>query len=119
MPLTNAGAVGIAAAIVAYVTTPYLGVGEGSTAFSAGQTDLVGPQKLRKTMDGGYPSRNSGTITFRSTFGTSDANWAWAEWGIFDAPSAGTMYGRKVESLGTKTIAQTWQLTTTITMAAA
>ena len=120
MPLTNTGAVGFAAAFVAFVTTPFLGVGDTTTAFAATQTDLQAPtNKLRKAMDGGYPTRNSGTLTFRSTFSTAEANYAWNEWGIFDAGAAGTMYGRKQEALGTKTNAQTWQLTATITVAAA
>lgn len=120
MALTNAGAVGFAAAFVAFVTAPFLGVGDSTTAFNATQTDLVAStNKLRKAMDGGYPQRSSGTLTFRSTFNTSEANFAWQEWGVFDASSSGTMYGRKVESLGTKTSAQTWQLTSTVTVAAA
>lgn len=121
MPLTNAGAVGMAAAFVAFVTTPYLGVGDSSTAFSQGQTDLVaGSNKLRKGMEPNYPSRNSGTITFRSTFTTGEANFTWNEWGIFDAASSGTMYSRKVDTgLGTKNSNQTWQLTATVTLAAA
>jgi hypothetical protein len=49
MPLTNSGAVGLAAAFVAFVTTPYLGVGDSSTAFAATQTDLqAATNKLRK-----------------------------------------------------------------------
>ena len=120
MPLTNAGAVGFAAAFIAFVTTPYLGVGDNSTAFAQGQTDLqAATNKLRKAMDATYPTRSSGTLTFRSTFATTDANFAWNEWGVFDASSSGTMYGRKQEALGTKTSAQTWQLTATITVAAA
>ena|SRR5580765_6510355 len=121
MPLTNAGAVGFAAAFVAYATNIQLGVGDNSTAFAQGQTDLqAATNKLRKAMDATYPTRSSGTLTFRSTFGTSDANFAWNEWGIFsDTPSSGTMFGRKQEALGTKTSAQTWQLTATITVAAA
>jgi hypothetical protein len=58
-------------------------------------------------------------MTFRSTFATSEANWAWQEWGVFNAFSSGTMMSRKVESLGTKTSAQSWQLTVTITLAVA
>ena len=120
MPLSNAGAVGFAAAFMAYVTTPYIGVGDSTTAFAATQTDLQAPSnKLRKAMDGGYPQRNSGTLSFRSTYSTSEANYAWNEWGVFDAGAAGTMYSRKQEALGTKTSAQTWQLTATITLAAA
>jgi hypothetical protein len=120
MPLTNSGAVGFAAAFVAFVTTPFLGTGDNTTAFANTQTDLQAPtNKLRKAMDGGYPTRSSGTLTFRSTFSTSEGNYAWNEWGVFDAVSSGNMYGRKAESLGTKTSAQTWQLTATITVAAA
>ena len=120
MPLPNAGAVGFAAAFIAFVTTPFLGTGDSTTAFAQSQTDLQAPtNKLRKAMDGGYPTRSSGTLTFRSTFGTGEGNYAWNEWGVFDAGSAGTMYGSKQEALGTKTSAQTWQLTATITLAAA
>jgi hypothetical protein len=99
---------------------PALAVGDSSAVFAQTQTDLqASTNKLRKGMDSTYPTRSSGTLTFRSTFATSDANYPWNEWGVFDAMSAGVMYGRKQESLGTKTSAQTWQLTATITVAAA
>jgi hypothetical protein len=55
-------------------------------------------------------------LTFRASFGTSEANFAWNEWGIFNAATGGTMMTRKVESLGTKTSSQSWQITTTITV---
>lgn len=101
-------------------TNAHLGVGDSSTAFSAAQTDLQATtNKLRKAMESGYPTRSSGALTFRSLFGTSDANFAWNEWGSFNAASSGTMFTRKVESLGTKTNTQSWQLTATITVAAA
>ncbi len=120
MPLTNAGAVGFAAAFIVFVPTPYLAVGDSTTAFAATQTDLqASTNKLRKAMDASYPTRSSGTLTFRSTFNTSEGNFAWNEWGVFDAAASGTMYGRKVESLGTKGSSQTWQLTSTVTVAAA
>ncbi len=95
----------------------YLGVGDSTTAFASTQTDLVAAtNKLRKAMDATYPQLSTNVITFRSTFATGDANWAWQEWGVFNASTAGTMMCRKVESLGTKTAAQTWQLTATITL---
>ena len=120
MGLTNAGAVGFAAAFIANVTTPYIGVGDSSTTFAATQTDLqASTNKLRKAMDSGYPTRSSGTLTFRASFNTGEGNFAWNEWAIFDAPTSGTMYGRKAEPLGTKTSSQTWQLTATVTVAAA
>src|SRR6478609_3536337 len=98
----------------------YIGVGDSTTAFSAAHTDLqAATNKLRKAMDATYPQVAANVLTFRSTFATGDANWAWQEWGVFNASSAGTMMNRKVESLGTKTSAQSWQFTVTITLAVA
>ena len=98
----------------------YIGVGDSTTAFAAAQTDLqAATNKFRKAMDATYPQVAANVLTYRSTFGTSEANFAWQEWGVFNASSAGTMMNRKVESLGTKTSSQTWQLTVTITLAVA
>lgn len=96
----------------------YIGVGDSSTAFAATQTDLVAAtNKLRKAMDSTYPTIATNVLVFRSTFATGDANYAWNEWGIFNAAAAGTMMSRKVESLGTKPSNQSWQFTATITFA--
>lgn len=126
MPITDAGRnhlvqAGIGAAVTAFNNAnSYIGVGDSTTAFAASQTDLVAAtNKTRKAMDATYPSGGSNVITFRSTFGTSDANYAWQEWGVFNASSGGTMLNRKVESLGTKTSAQTWQFTVTLTFTTA
>lgn len=126
MPITDAGRnhlvqAGIGAAVTAFNNAnSYIGVGDSTTAFAVGQTDLqAATNKLRKAMDATYPSGGSNVITFRSTFATGDANWAWQEWGVFNASSAGTMLNRKVESLGTKTNTQTWQFTVTLTFTTA
>ncbi len=126
MPITDAGRNFMVASTVAAASTPfsngnsYIGVGDSSTAYSAGQTDLqASSNKLRKAMDATYPQVSTNVITFRSTFGTGDANFAWNEWGVFNASSSGTMLNRKVESLGTKTSAQTWQFTVTLTVTTA
>ncbi len=123
MPLTNAGRDFIANAIInngspVFFTNAnaHLGVGDSNTAFAATQTDLVAAaNKLRKAMDATYPQITGNVITFKSTFGASDANFTWAEWGVFNASSAGTMLSRKVEALGTKTTG-TWVLTITETV---
>lgn len=95
----------------------WLGVGDSTTAFSAGQTDLqASTNKLRKALDGGYPSLATNVITLAATFATTEANFAWQEWATFNAASAGTMVNRKVESLGTKTSSQSWTLTVTLTL---
>ena len=126
MPITDAGRnhlvqAGIGAAVTAFNNAnSYIGVGDSTTAFAAGQTDLVAAtNKTRKAMDGGYPSGGSNVITFRSTFATGDANYAWQEWGVFNGSSGGTMLNRKVESLGTKTSTQTWQFTVVLTFTTA
>lgn len=126
MALTNAGRNHIATTLIGESVTAfdntnsYIGVGDSTTAFAAGQTDLqAASNKLRKAMDSTYPQRSTNVLTFRSTFATGDANFAWQEWAVFNASSAGTMLSRLVESLGTKTSAQSWQMTVTLTVTAA
>jgi hypothetical protein len=126
MAITDAGRnhlvqAGIGAGVTAFSNAnAHIGVGDSSTAYSAAHTDLqASTNKLRKAMDATYPSGGSNVLTFRSTFGTSDANFAWNEWGVFNASSSGTMLNRKVESLGTKTNTQTWQFTVTLTFTTA
>ena len=101
-------------------TNSYLGVGDSTTIFDETNTDLIAPtNKLKKGMEATYPTIAANVLVFRSLFGTGDANFAWQEWGVFNAGAAfgtGTMMCRKVESLGTKTSAQSWQLTATITI---
>lgn len=95
----------------------YIGVGDSTTAFSASHTDLqAATNKLRKAMDATYPTRSSNALTFRSTFASGDANFAWEERAIFNASSSGQMLSRKVVSLGTKTSAASWELTCTDTI---
>lgn len=103
-----------------------IGVGSDSgTAAAATQTNLQGASKLRKAMDSTYPQHTDATtsgaasIIFRSTFATTDANFAWNEWGVFNSTTDGTgrMLNRKVESLGTKTSSASWQFTVTLSLA--
>lgn len=103
----------------------YLGVGDSTTAAADTQTDLqAATNKLRKAQDATYPQWTDSTsltaaksITYRATFATTDANFAWQEWGLFNASTAGRMFNRKVESLGTKTSAAAWVLTVTQSLA--
>ncbi|MDQ3539957.1 MAG: hypothetical protein M3440_04655 [Chloroflexota bacterium] len=93
----------------------HIGVGNSAAIFSAAQTDLSGASKTRKPMNAGNPTRADNALTFASTFGTGDANYVWEEWGVFNAATLGQMLNRKVEALGTKTSAATWQLSVTVT----
>lgn len=126
MPLTEAGRNHLAAAAIGEAVTAFnnanahIGVGDSTAVFAATQTDLqAATNKLRKAMDATFPTRSVNVLTFRSTFATTDANFAWAEWGTFNAATGQTMLNRKVEALGTKTSAQSWQITATLTLTAA
>lgn len=120
MALTTAGLNFITQAVVGS-GTPFnsanmrLGVGDGTAAFAVGQTDLQGTNKYRKAVDTGYPTVSGATITMRSTFAQAEANFAWNEWGIFNAATGGVMLNRVVESNGTKQNNQTWILDVSIT----
>lgn len=103
-----------------------IGVGDSTTAASATQTDLqASTNKLRKAMDSTYPKVGTADslsadnqIQLKSTFGSSDANFAWNEWACFNSTTngVGTMLNRKQESLGTKSSGSTWTLTATISI---
>ena len=124
MPLTNAGRDFIAKAIINDSPTffnnanAHLGAGDSDTAFAAAQTNLQAvTNKLRKGMEATYPQRIGNVLTFRSLFGTAEANWDWEEWGVFNHATAGEMLSRKAETLGTKASTQSWQLTVDIEVA--
>lgn len=94
-----------------------IGVGDGTAAFATSQTDLQGTNKFRKVMDTGYPTVAPPKVTFKSTFAQSEANFAWKEWGIFNAATGGVMLNRVIESNGTKQSNQTWILEVEVTFA--
>jgi len=86
---------------------------------------MQGASSTMKSMDATYPSRATNVITFRATFSTGEANFAWNEWtvaaGATTASGSGFLTGttnlnRKVASLGTKSTG-TWTLTAQITFA--
>lgn len=91
-----------------------IGVGDSTTAAAATQTDLqAASNKLFVACDATYPSRATQVLTFKTTFATGQANYAWQEWAV---DNGATKLNRKVESLGTK-VSGSWALTVTITIA--
>ena len=93
MALTTAGAQFIAKAITG-LNSPtlfnssnyYLGVGDSSSAFAVGQTDLqASTNKLRKLVTS--VAESGGVVTAVASFGTSEANFEWYEIGSFNASS--------------------------------
>lgn len=112
----------------------HISVGDSSTAAADTQTELqAATNRVRKPMDATYPQHTDSTgtagaksIVFRSTFATTDANFAWNEWGVFNGPGTGgppTTGARMLQRvagaalLGTKTSAATWVLTVTLSLA--
>jgi hypothetical protein len=106
-----------------------LAVGDSTTAASIGQTDLVAATNKRyNAMDATYPSVTNGAMDFRATFGSTEGNFAWEEYGVI-APNTATgfaagttkpasyvLYNRKVTALGTKASGASWVFTVTITI---
>jgi hypothetical protein len=106
-------------------------VGDSSSAENANQTDLqAATNKWYEDNDSSFPALNGlNGVDWKSSFGASDGNFAWNEWGVIipgaSAPSAitpaatkptnYTLLNRKVQSLGTKS-SGTWTLTGTITL---
>jgi hypothetical protein len=122
MALTTAGVNALAQTVIGQGTffnnaNAKIGVGNGTTAFAVSQTDLQGTSKIRKGMDAGFPTVAAPVVTFKSTFGPNEANFAWNEWGIFNAATGGVMLNRVVESNGTKQSNQTWVLEVAVTFA--
>lgn len=97
-------------------TNARLGVGNGNDAFDAADTDLQGGSKARLAMEATYPQRANNVLTFLAQAGSSDANFAWEEWGIFNHASTGQMLVRFVQDLGTKASGATWNATATVTI---
>ncbi len=103
-------------------TNARIGVGNGTAATDPTHTDLQGATTLRKGMDASYPQHTDGVtaaannVTFRATFSTSEANFTWNEWGIFNAAAGGRMLNRKVENLGDKTSAASWVFTVQLSL---
>lgn len=106
-------------AINAYnVTNARLGVGDGSTAFAASQTDLQGTNKLRHALDSA-PSRTNNSVDYTATFGSSEANFAWNELALFNSASGDYMATRRLLSgFGTKAITDTWTIVASVVFTA-
>jgi hypothetical protein len=98
-----------------------IGVGDGAAAESAAQTDLQGTNKFFKLVDATFPSVSTSTATWKSTFGSSQGNFTWAEWGIDvgtvdGATVTAPLLNRKVQSMGAKS-SGTWSITVAISVA--
>jgi len=96
----------------------YLGVGDGTTAESAGQTGLQGANKYYKAVDSGYPTYGTDQkATWKATFGGTEANFSWQEFTVANGNSDSAVnLNRKVSDQGTKASGQVWELTLEISL---
>ena len=125
-PLLQTGRDVIAAMIIGEATTDYTNalafifVGTSCTAHAATQTYLQGATTSKSSQEATYTSRATNVLTFRSVFGTCQANWDWNEWAIknssVSSTGTGAMLNRMVEALGVKACTQSWQITATATI---
>ena len=96
-------------------TNARIGVGNGTAAAAATQTGLQGGSTAFKAIEASYPTSTSQKATFRSSFGSSEGNFAWEEWTVDNGATADKNLNRKVESLGTKS-GGTWTLEVSVTL---
>lgn len=94
----------------------HMGLGSGTTAAAAGDTDLGSLLGSREALDSTTVSSN--TITYVSSFEAGDATGAVTEAGIFNASTSGTMLCRVVFSEINKAADDTMSVTWTITLSA-
>lgn len=113
-------------------TMAWIHVGSSTSAFLSSQNAMLSTSASdgnAKGMNAGFPKRNDGTcstadniLIYQATFTSSEANFAWEEWGIKNASATttsttNTLMNRVVgAALGTKTSAQAWQFSAQITL---
>ena len=97
----------------------HMGLGSGTTAAAATQTDLVTLLGSREALDSTTISgSNNEKVVYVSAFEAGDATGAVTEAGIFNAASGGDMLCRTVFSVVNKAADDTMSITWTITLSA-
>lgn len=93
-----------------------IGVGNSSASTATSQTDLQGGSTAWADMEATYPTVSGRTVTFKSSFGSAEANFAWEEFSVRNGASADKNLNRRVTGKGTKSSGETWDVTLTITI---
>ena len=97
----------------------HMGLGSGTTAAAASQTDLVTLLGSREALDSTTISgSNNEKVVYVSSFEAGDATGAVTEAGIFNAASGGDMLCRTVFNVVNKAADDTMSITWTITISA-
>lgn len=90
-----------------------------STAAHSPTSTWLATAAVAATMESGYPSRAANILQFQGVYSTAEANIQWEQWAIHTATASATgiiMNIAPQQVLGTKTSAQSWQLTACITV---
>ena len=97
----------------------HMGLGSGTTAAAASQTDLVTLLGSREALDSTtIAGSNNEKVVYVAAFEAGDATGAVTEAGIFNAASSGDMLCRTVFSVVNKAADDTMSVTWTITLSA-
>lgn len=124
MPLLRTGRDRIAGLIVGLETCHWgtsgaaIFVSSSTGAHSAAST-WTGSSGIGSTQESGYPSRSTNILQYRGIYSTDYANFQWEQWLINTATASGSGVPLNLavnQALGTKTNAQSWQLTACITI---
>lgn len=90
-----------------------------STADHAAASSWQAATTAPSTMESGYPSISGNIFQHRAVFSTAQANFPWNAWWLHTATASGAgipMNFASCQNLGTKTSAQSWQITTCVTV---
>ena len=110
-------ATGLGSPTVFNEANSYIGVGNGTASEDATHSGLQGGSTFYKGMDTGFPSRSGTTITWRATFGDTEANFSWEEFTVANGSSDTALnINRKQSSQGTKSSGATWELEVKLTI---
>ncbi len=97
----------------------YLIVGTGSGAADPTDNQATFTSGVTKVMEATYPQVAAAAdhkCTWKSSYGSAEANQVWAEFGLLNHATTGKLANRKVSAQGTKAAGQTWELTLEITL---
>ncbi len=124
MPLVREGRDRIAGLIVGLETCHWGTSGASiwvasSTAAHNSTSTWLNSAGVASTQESTYPQRTTNVLQFRGIYSTEQANFQWEQWLINTATASGAGAPLNLavqQALGTKTSAQSWQLTACVTI---
>lgn len=98
-----------------------VGVGDGTTAVTAADTDFTGSTNKYWQISDGAPVVATNTCKFTATFPSGQGNFGWKKWGVDNGTSSGAtvtapLFDAAQVDLGTKTSAAAWAFSITLSI---